>query len=211
MYSNLAPGVYIQAANPQVRALAPARTDVAAFVGIAECGPVATPTRVTSFAEYQRTFGTFLESGYLAYAVKAFFENGGIAAWEAAGQVSREVWRKAGDAISASSARSVASLGSAKRSSTTQPDGRASSWPAAVKLARLRGQSASPKRWKVVSMNKSFHGRSMAMIAATVVPALPRTIVAPKKFGLAIARRSLKALVPFSVRVISLRWALLPT
>jgi len=81
MYSNLAPGVYIQAANPQVRALAPARTDVAAFVGIAECGPVATPTRVTSFAEYQRTFGTFLESGYLAYAVKAFFENGGIAAW----------------------------------------------------------------------------------------------------------------------------------
>jgi acetylornithine/N-succinyldiaminopimelate aminotransferase len=43
---------------------------------------------------------------------------------------------------------------------------------AAVKLARLRGQSASPKRWKVVSMNKSFHGRSMAMIAATGNPAV---------------------------------------
>lgn len=81
MYSTLAPGVRIQAANPQVRALAPARTDVAAFIGIAQRGPVATPTRVTSFSEYQRTFGGFLASGYLAYAVKAFFENGGIAAW----------------------------------------------------------------------------------------------------------------------------------
>jgi acetylornithine/N-succinyldiaminopimelate aminotransferase len=43
---------------------------------------------------------------------------------------------------------------------------------AAVKLARLAGQAASPKRWKVVSMNKSFHGRSMAMIAATGNPAV---------------------------------------
>jgi len=43
---------------------------------------------------------------------------------------------------------------------------------AAVKLARLRGQQDSPKRWKTVSMNRSFHGRSMAMIAATGNPAV---------------------------------------
>jgi acetylornithine/N-succinyldiaminopimelate aminotransferase len=43
---------------------------------------------------------------------------------------------------------------------------------AACKLARLRGQSSSPKKWKVVSLNKSFHGRSMAMIAATGNPAV---------------------------------------
>jgi acetylornithine/N-succinyldiaminopimelate aminotransferase len=43
---------------------------------------------------------------------------------------------------------------------------------AAVKLAKLRGQNASPKRWKIVSMNKSFHGRSLAMIAATGNPAV---------------------------------------
>jgi acetylornithine/N-succinyldiaminopimelate aminotransferase len=43
---------------------------------------------------------------------------------------------------------------------------------AAVKLARLRGQSGSPKKWKVVSLNRSFHGRSMAMIAATGNPAV---------------------------------------
>jgi predicted acetylornithine/succinylornithine family transaminase len=43
---------------------------------------------------------------------------------------------------------------------------------AAVKLARLRGQQSSPRKWKVVSMNRSFHGRSMAMIAATGNPAV---------------------------------------
>jgi acetylornithine/succinyldiaminopimelate/putrescine aminotransferase len=43
---------------------------------------------------------------------------------------------------------------------------------AAVKLARLRGQQQSPKRWKTIAMHRSFHGRSMAMIAATGNPAV---------------------------------------
>jgi acetylornithine/succinyldiaminopimelate/putrescine aminotransferase len=43
---------------------------------------------------------------------------------------------------------------------------------AAVKLARLRGATHSPKRWKVVTLNRSFHGRSLAMIAATGNPAV---------------------------------------
>jgi predicted acetylornithine/succinylornithine family transaminase len=43
---------------------------------------------------------------------------------------------------------------------------------AAVKLARLRGAQHSPKRWKVVSFHRSFHGRSLAMIAATGNPAV---------------------------------------
>jgi acetylornithine/N-succinyldiaminopimelate aminotransferase len=43
---------------------------------------------------------------------------------------------------------------------------------AAVKLARLRGQAQTPKKWKVVSFNQSFHGRSLAMIAATGNPAV---------------------------------------
>ncbi len=38
---------------------------------------------------------------------------------------------------------------------------------AACKLARLRGQEFSPKRWKIISLSKSFHGRSLAMISAT--------------------------------------------
>jgi acetylornithine/N-succinyldiaminopimelate aminotransferase len=43
---------------------------------------------------------------------------------------------------------------------------------AAVKLARLHGAQFSPKKWKVVSLNRSFHGRSLAMIAATGNPAV---------------------------------------
>jgi predicted acetylornithine/succinylornithine family transaminase len=39
---------------------------------------------------------------------------------------------------------------------------------AAVKLARLRGQEH--KRWKIISLNKSFHGRTLAMISATGNP-----------------------------------------
>lgn len=42
---------------------------------------------------------------------------------------------------------------------------------AACKLARLRGQTANPKKWKIISLNKSFHGRSLAMISATGNPA----------------------------------------
>ena len=41
---------------------------------------------------------------------------------------------------------------------------------AACKLARLRGAGKSPKRWKIISFNKSFHGRTLAMIAATGNP-----------------------------------------
>jgi acetylornithine/N-succinyldiaminopimelate aminotransferase len=42
---------------------------------------------------------------------------------------------------------------------------------AACKLARLRGQEASPKRWKIITLTRSFHGRTLAMIAATGNPA----------------------------------------
>jgi acetylornithine/N-succinyldiaminopimelate aminotransferase len=43
---------------------------------------------------------------------------------------------------------------------------------AACKLARLRGADANPKRWKIVSLLQSFHGRTLAMIAATGNPAV---------------------------------------
>jgi acetylornithine/N-succinyldiaminopimelate aminotransferase len=42
---------------------------------------------------------------------------------------------------------------------------------AACKLARLRGQQNGGKRWKIIALNKSFHGRTLAMIAATGNPA----------------------------------------
>jgi acetylornithine/N-succinyldiaminopimelate aminotransferase len=43
---------------------------------------------------------------------------------------------------------------------------------AACKLARLRGSQSTPKRWKIISLTHSFHGRSLAMISATGNPAV---------------------------------------
>src|SRR6201996_2453863 len=43
---------------------------------------------------------------------------------------------------------------------------------AAVKLARLRGMRPGSTRWKMVSLDHSFHGRTLAMIAATGNPAV---------------------------------------
>ena len=43
---------------------------------------------------------------------------------------------------------------------------------AACKLARLRGSKQAPQRWKIISLSNSFHGRTLAMIAATGNPAV---------------------------------------
>jgi hypothetical protein len=82
------PGVYRVTPAPPPALLTLVRTDIAGFVGFAERGPLpedfapgfdagAVVRRLTSWTDYQTTFGSFLENGYLAYAVRAFFENGG--------------------------------------------------------------------------------------------------------------------------------------
>ena len=43
---------------------------------------------------------------------------------------------------------------------------------AAIKLSRLAGNRHSPRRWKTVSLTQSFHGRTLATIAATGNPAI---------------------------------------
>jgi acetylornithine/N-succinyldiaminopimelate aminotransferase len=43
---------------------------------------------------------------------------------------------------------------------------------AACKLSRLRGSTHNPHRWKIISLTHSFHGRTLAMIAATGNPAV---------------------------------------
>lgn len=67
----------------------PADPAVAAFVGLAPGGPVDEPVRVTSFAQFARTFsaedaaatGPVQPGGSLAHAVRGFFANGGRACW----------------------------------------------------------------------------------------------------------------------------------
>jgi Bacteriophage tail sheath protein len=82
------PGVYLQPQPSQRADLRLVRTDVAGFVGFAERGPLPPPNatadeavkvavRLTSWPEFLATFGGFVPFSYLAYAVRAFFDNGG--------------------------------------------------------------------------------------------------------------------------------------
>ena len=81
MVTTDAPGVYYQrvdASAPEISAL---RTDIAGFVGMATRGPLHQALPVQSWRQFQAYFGSFSGAAYLAYAVRAFFENGGQRCW----------------------------------------------------------------------------------------------------------------------------------
>jgi Bacteriophage tail sheath protein len=73
------PGVCYEAVDAGPPPIVALRTDVAGFVGLAERGPLNVPVRVTSWEQFAAAFGAFVPYGHLAYAIKAFFENGGAA------------------------------------------------------------------------------------------------------------------------------------
>lgn len=75
------PGAYYERTDRARPEAVPIRTDVAGLVGIARRGPVDVPVPVETFRQFQSHFGDFTGAGYLAYAVKAFFENGGARVW----------------------------------------------------------------------------------------------------------------------------------
>lgn len=84
MAEYLSPGVYVEEFDSAPRAIEGVGTSTAGFIGLAEKGPVGgTPSLVTSFADYTRTFGTYLsehtcgENRFLPHAVEQFFVNGG--------------------------------------------------------------------------------------------------------------------------------------
>jgi uncharacterized protein len=75
------PGVYYERVDASAPAISAIRTDIAGFVGMARCGPLDTPVPVQSWRQFVAYFGEFVGAGYLAYAVRAFFENGGRRCW----------------------------------------------------------------------------------------------------------------------------------
>ena len=52
-------------------------TSSAGMVGVAERGPINQPVLVTSWEQFVNKFGSYIQGGYLAYAARAFFDNGG--------------------------------------------------------------------------------------------------------------------------------------
>jgi phage tail sheath protein FI len=81
MQSPQTPGVYYERVDASTPAISVLRTDIAGFVGIAARGPLHQPLPVQSWRQFQAYFGDFTGAGYLAYAVRAFFENGGQRCW----------------------------------------------------------------------------------------------------------------------------------
>lgn len=72
------PGVYVQELPSGARTIVGVSTSVTAFVGAARQGPVNTPVRVRSVAEYVRTFGAPVgEAQPMGHSVAHFFANGG--------------------------------------------------------------------------------------------------------------------------------------
>ncbi len=87
MPTYLHPGVYVEEVSGGARPIEAVGTSTAAFVGIAEKGPVDEPRFITNFTEFQQTFGGYVKDNntigvsYLAYSVFHFFQNGGKSCW----------------------------------------------------------------------------------------------------------------------------------
>ena len=79
---NRAPGVYIQEITlpGPIKGVA---TNITAFVGPAQFGPLRTPTHLTNINQFNQIFGSYIEVPYRVYAahaVKGFFDESGGAA-----------------------------------------------------------------------------------------------------------------------------------
>jgi phage tail sheath protein FI len=76
-----APGIYIEEIPSGVHPISGVSTSDTAFVDWFPRGPLATPTRVTSFAEFTRVFGGLHAQSAASYAVLQYFQQGGAVAW----------------------------------------------------------------------------------------------------------------------------------
>ena len=72
----LAPGVYVEESFSNASPIAGVSTSTAGFLGLTERGPEAVQF-ITSWIEFHRLYGSYIEQSYLAYAVQGFFDNGG--------------------------------------------------------------------------------------------------------------------------------------
>ena len=71
------PGVYVEEISSGVRPIEAASTSTAAFVGLTERGSDNEARRITSWTEFQKYYGTFINDSYLAQSVFQYFNNGG--------------------------------------------------------------------------------------------------------------------------------------
>ena len=76
MAEYLSPGVYVEEKPSGNKPIAGVGTSTAAFVGIAEKGPIDSPVFISNFTQFVKNFGNYVP-GYLYLAVRQFFAEGG--------------------------------------------------------------------------------------------------------------------------------------
>jgi phage tail sheath protein FI len=178
-----APGVYYERADAGAPAIAFLRTDVAGFVGIARRGPLHQPLPIQSWRQFEAHFGEFSGNAFLAYAVRAFFENGGRRCWvarvasEAAGTAAAVLkmampapalpaWRVEASSAGVWGNDLTATLRETHRAQTRTRPSPGDDWSYVASVSGFaRGthvrltQEGAPPRWKVVSDVDAQDGR----------------------------------------------------
>jgi phage tail sheath protein FI len=73
------PGVHIESAGDRYIPLEKVETGVTAFLGVTAQGPRNEPTRVGSFEQYEKLFGS--DDSFMTAGIRGFFDNGGKTAY----------------------------------------------------------------------------------------------------------------------------------
>jgi phage tail sheath protein FI len=73
------PGVHIESAGDRYIPLEKVETGVTAFLGVTAEGPRNEPTRVGSFEQYEKLFGS--DDSFMTAGIRGFFDNGGKTAY----------------------------------------------------------------------------------------------------------------------------------
>ena len=79
--SNLSPGVYVNEIASGVRPIAGVSTSTTAFIGRFERGTVDKAIRITSWGQFEKTYGGLHLDSATSYAVNQYFLNGGSIAY----------------------------------------------------------------------------------------------------------------------------------
>ncbi len=77
----LTPGVYVEEVDRGPKPIEGVGTAVAAFLGVAEKGPIGETVMCANWTQFVETFGGFVPGAYLAPAVYGYFNNGGTLAF----------------------------------------------------------------------------------------------------------------------------------
>lgn len=178
------PGVFVEEVSSGIHPIEGVPTSTTAFVGWAKKGPLNKPTKVASFADYERIFGGLWLFSTMSYAVQQFFLNGGadaliirVGSTKPGSRVSRTAAEATriinGDAEKRTGVHSLAKaknfnllcipplLTMSASGTGREADVRRSTWSAAARVCRERRAFLlidAPRNWTAAAAVKSVEG-----------------------------------------------------